>query len=59
MNDVTDIILGYGSNRFKDIALIKPKKPIVKCNYDNCNGNKHENPKTREPYPCPNESPDF
>ena len=46
-------------NVLKDIALTKPTKPIVKCGYDNCNGNLHESVESGLPYPCPNKSPNF
>jgi predicted transcriptional regulator len=46
-------------NVLKEIATIKPTKPIIKCDYDNCNGNMHENVETRLPTPCPNKVQPF
>ena len=46
-------------NVLKELASIKPPKPIVKCDIHNCNGNQHEDPETRDPYDCPNKSRNF
>jgi hypothetical protein len=46
-------------NVLKELANIKPPKPIAKCGIHNCNGNQHEDPETRDPYDCPNKSPNF
>jgi len=46
-------------NVLKEISLIKPTKPIVKCDYDNCTGRSHTSVETGQSYWCPNKSPDF
>ena len=46
-------------NVLKEIALIKPTKPIAKCDYDNCTGRSHASVETGNSYWCPNKSPDF
>jgi len=46
-------------NVLKEIATIKPTKPIIKCDYDNCNGNYHESVDSGLPYPCTNRRKDF
>jgi hypothetical protein len=46
-------------NVLKEISLTKPIRPIVKCDYENCNGNYHESIDDGRPKPCPNKSPDF
>ena len=46
-------------NVLKEIAPIKPTKPIVKCDYENCNGNLHESVDDGSAYKCPNKSPNF
>jgi hypothetical protein len=46
-------------NVLKEISLIKPKKPIAKCDYDNCTGRSHTSVETGQSYWCPNKSPDF
>jgi len=50
---------GWFVNVLKEITLIKPSKPIIKCDYDNCNGNMHENVETRLPTACPNKVQPF
>ena len=44
---------GWLVNVLKEITLIKPSKPIIKCDYDNCNGNMHESVENQQPYRCP------
>ena len=46
-------------NVLKEIATIKPTKPIIKCDYDNCNGNYHESVDSGLPYLCTNRRKDF
>jgi len=46
-------------NVLKELANIKPIKPIVKCGEDNCNGNYHESVDDGQLNPCPNRSPNF